>query len=212
MVMGNFCIVTANFCNNTPQREMQFRRSFQRTSFSKNQDTKSKMDLLRTNQPITPRLSQELTSLKINPQYLSYRICQNKSVSSHAFKIGAYGKKRKFDAPSPSLGTFYRFHPHTRNTHKHTQKQNTHRLVITVLWYLILETIDFSFLILKDDGYVRSIPYGTIRKPRKGNRKISKRTKWDLRYLEQSLRLECLHWIGVQDWNFLKHLNVSVYS
>ena len=100
---------------------------------------------------------------------------------------------------------------HTKHTQTHTQNK-THRLVITVLWYLILETIDFSFLILKDDGYARSIPYGTIRKPRKGNRKISKRTKWDLRYLEQSLRLECLHWIGVQDWNFLKHLNVSVYS
>ena len=172
------------------------------------------MDLLRTNQPgNASSVARSHFSLKINPQYLSYRICQKKSVSSHAFKIGSYGREDgNFDTPShvTSVRRFSSNRLHT--THKHTHTHKTHRLVITVLWYLILETIDFSFSILKDDGYARSIPYETIPKPRKGNRKISKRTKWVLRYLELSLRLECLHWIGVQEWNFLKHLNVSVYS
>ena len=81
---------------------MQFRKEFQKDEFLKNQDTKSKMDLLRTNQPGNSSVvARSHHSLKINPQYLSYRICQNKSVSSHAFKIGAYGKEDgNFDAPS----------------------------------------------------------------------------------------------------------------
>ena len=42
----------------------------------------TKMDLLRTNQPgNASSVARSHFSLKINPQYLSYRICQKKSVS-----------------------------------------------------------------------------------------------------------------------------------
>ena len=86
----------------------------------------TKMDLLRTNQPgNASSVARSHFSLKINPQYLSYRICQKKSVSSHAFKIGSYGREDgNFDTPShvTSVRRFSSNRLHTTHKHTHTHK------------------------------------------------------------------------------------------
>jgi hypothetical protein len=73
--------------------------------------------------------------LKLNPQFLSYRKSQKKSVCSHAFKIGSYGKEDgKFD--SPSHVTAVRFLPsffnHIHSTHTYNDTQiGNHCIVVS---------------------------------------------------------------------------------
>ena len=92
------------------------------------------MDLLKANiRDNTSSVARSHHSLKINPQYLSYRVCQDKNVCSHAFKIGSYGREDgNFDTPShvTSVRRFPSIRLHTTHIHNHNHSQIGNQCIV----------------------------------------------------------------------------------